>query len=192
MLKRVRSRLTYANVIAVYCSSHRAGRKLVPPALRLPRNSVGSAQIRTHSVGLSELRTGAVRSRVLHDGSVTTRDLSPKTIQTLRGGTGPAGPPGTSAVSYRAAINSGGDNVREGNAARASHVQPGEYTIAFAQPTADCIATATLASVPGGFVATPPPRPHHRRAVGHRHPRQDLRPRRQRHGRAGLDVIVAC
>ena len=45
-------------------------------ALTLPRNSVGSAQLRSDSVGRSELRDGAVRSSTIGDRSIRLRDIS--------------------------------------------------------------------------------------------------------------------
>jgi hypothetical protein len=120
-------------------------------AFSLPRNSVSSAQIRAHAVGASELRGGAVFSRHLHDGSVGLHDISARARAALHGARGVPGPPGAQGpagpmgMAYRAAINSGGQQVH-GNAVASSHVAGNqEYRITFARPIDDCVYTATLA-----------------------------------------------
>ena len=54
-------------------------------ALTLPRNSVGSTQIRARAVGPSELRTQAVSGRSVRDKSLTIKDVSPATRSALKG-----------------------------------------------------------------------------------------------------------
>jgi hypothetical protein len=116
-------------------------------AAKLPRDSVGSSQIRTHAVGSSDLATGAVSSRSIHNGTIQTTDLSAKAQASLRGKMGPAGPPGASGVTLRASVPSGG-TVAAGNAVRALHVGgTNEYSVEFAQDLTNCIPTATLATV---------------------------------------------
>src|ERR1700753_192640 len=107
MLSRLRSKLTYANVtasLALFMALGGTGYA----AVKLPRNSVGSAQIRTHAVGSSELKTGAVTRRAIHPHSVDTAAISPAAMAALRGQTGPQGPAGPSGVTLRAAVPSGG------------------------------------------------------------------------------------
>ena len=61
---RVRRHLTYANVIATMALFIALGGTSYA-ALALPKNSVGSRQIRSGAVGASELKTGAVRGVAL-------------------------------------------------------------------------------------------------------------------------------
>jgi hypothetical protein len=70
-------------------------------AAELPRNSVGSDQIRAHAVGPSELRPGAVRSSTIKDGELRLRDFragelpaGPAGPEGPRGPAGPQGAPG--------------------------------------------------------------------------------------------------
>lgn len=83
MLRRVRDRLTYANVIATTALFIALG-GTAWAATALPRNSVGDRQI----------RTGAVRSSEVRDRSLQLRDISRRARAALRGARGPAGPPG--------------------------------------------------------------------------------------------------
>src|SRR3954447_6815461 len=103
MLTRLRQELSYANVTATLALFIALGGTSYA-ALTLPRNSVGSKQIRSRAVGSSELRTRAVTSRAVRNRSIALRDLSESARQSLQGERGPVGPPGLSGVTYRAAI----------------------------------------------------------------------------------------
>lgn len=149
MIRGLRSRLTFANVtscVALFVALGGTGYA----AIKLPRNSVGRAQIRSRSVGSSELRKGAVTSRAIRHGTIRTSDLSAKTRSSLRGTPGPPGPAGPAGVTLRAAVPSGG-TVAAGNAVRATH-QGGTnvYTVDFGRTLTGCIPTATLAAVQSG------------------------------------------
>jgi hypothetical protein len=58
-------------------------------ALKLPKNSVGSAQIRTGAVGTSEVKDHSLRLKDFRTGQIPAG---------ARGATGPAGPAGTNGV----------------------------------------------------------------------------------------------
>ena len=146
MLAYMRSKLTYANVTATMALFVALGGTGYA-ALSLPRNSVGSAQIRSGAVGKSELRSKAVTSRAIRNRTVRLTDLSRATRESLRGAQGPAGP---SPVTYRTAITSGGAQSR-GNSQGADHVSgSNEYRVEFQNDVSGCIYTATLATVQAG------------------------------------------
>src|SRR4051794_18301245 len=131
MLTRLQQQLSYANVTATLALFIALGGTSYA-ALTLPRNSVGSKQIRSRSVGSSELHTSAVTSRTVRNRSLALRDLSRSARNSLTGQRGPMGPPSPSGVTYRAAIPSGG-SVSGGNATAAAHVGgTNEYRVAFA------------------------------------------------------------
>ena len=146
MFKRFRERLTYANVTASLALFIALGGTSY--ALTLPRNSVGSAQIRANAVGASEIRTAAVRSREIRNRSIRTSDLSVSARRSLRGAkgdAGPQGPAGPAAARYFAAVSAAGQFVR-GNATSGGHptAGSGSYTVGFAQSISGCVFTATL------------------------------------------------
>ena len=58
-------------------------------AVEMPRNSVGTDQIRANAVGPSELRAGSVRSSEIKDGELRLRDFKTGELPA-----GPQGPPG--------------------------------------------------------------------------------------------------
>jgi len=150
MLRRIASRLTYANVVSTAALFLALGLGTSYAAEHLGRNTVGSAQI----------RTGAVRSAEVHDRSLRTADLALSARNALRGKVGPAGPQGpagTPAVSYFAVVGSAGQLVR-GNAKGGGHtsVGSGTYNVTFGRDISACAYVATI----GTADATPPPAGH--------------------------------
>jgi hypothetical protein len=154
MMRRLARNLSYGNVTSTLALFLALGGTSY--ALTLPRNSVGSIQIRPRAVRASELATGAVRSHDVADRSLDLRDLSLNARASLKGASGPAGPAGAPAVTYRAAVNSGNEHVR-GNATSGEHRNVNEFVVGFARSVDECISTATLATVEGGMVVDPPP-----------------------------------
>jgi hypothetical protein len=132
-MRRIRDKLTYANVISSIALFIALGGTSY--ALTLPHNSVGAAQIRSKAVGPTEIRTGAVRSR-----------------ESLRGRTGPTGPAGPPGPTYTAAVTGLGEKVR-GSSIGATGRGLNESLVAFSRNVDDCVSTATLANVDG---ANPP------------------------------------
>ena len=100
--------LTYANVMATAAVFIALGGTSYA-VTALPRNSVGSKQIRSNAVGTSELRKR--RSAVVAtsgDRTIQLDDVSLSARRSLRGQTGPAGPqgpPGPAVTPYTAAVN---------------------------------------------------------------------------------------
>src|SRR4051794_2099071 len=154
-LARLRAGITYANAMSTIAVFIALGGTTYAAAT-LPRNSVGAAQIRSNAVGSSEIRSGAIRSSELRNGSVTLNDISVGARASLRGAQGPAGPPGSSAATYRAAVNSGG-GTPSGNARSVTHVSGNEYTVAFDRDVSACLYSATLAGVQNGATLEQPP-----------------------------------
>lgn len=142
MLTKLRSHLSYANVTATLALFVALGGTSYA-ALTLPRNSVGSKQIRTGAVGSSEVR----------NRSLKTADLSLSARASLRGAkgdTGAAGPAGAPAVRYFAAISAAGERTR-GNATFSTHTVGGSgaYTVAFGQNVSACAYSATVGTTDG-------------------------------------------
>ena len=157
MMRRLTRNLSYSNVMSTLALFLALGGTSY--ALTLPRNSVGSNQIRPRAVRASELATNAVRSHDVADRSLDLRDLSLSARASLSGASGPAGPAGPAgapAVTYRAAINAGNGHVR-GNATSGERPNIGEFIVGFERSVDECVSTATLASVEGGIPVDPPP-----------------------------------
>jgi hypothetical protein len=141
VLQRLRGKITYANVTATLALFIALGGTSYA-ALTLPRNSVGSAQI----------RTAAVRSSDIRDRKIGVRDLSATARAALKGTMGPQGPQGpagASAIKYFASVSPSGALVR-GNATSGSHLQPiGAYVVGFSESVSGCTYGATLGTTDG-------------------------------------------
>jgi hypothetical protein len=157
MGRGIRNRLTYANVLATLALFLALGGGAY--ALTLPRNSVGSAQLRSDSVGRAEIRTGAVTSSAVRNRSVRLRDLAESTRNSLRGQVGPPGAQGPAGPSYFAAVDALG-RVARGNARSSLPFGANGRLIGFSRPMHSCVATVSLATVPGAQPTTPPPTGH--------------------------------
>ncbi|MGZ4270414.1 MAG: hypothetical protein ACXVSX_14540 [Solirubrobacteraceae bacterium] len=96
-LRRLRQRLTYANVTATAALFVALGGSSYA-AVTLPRNSVGAAQ----------LRKSSVRSDKVRDRSLEVRDLSLRARESLRGQRGPVGPQGPPGGTGSSGSSSGG------------------------------------------------------------------------------------
>jgi hypothetical protein len=82
-MKRFRGRLTYSNVIATLCLILLIGGGTAYAATQLPRNSVGSAQLKKGAVTPAKLSGGAKAALIAPQGN-----------EGPRGATGPQGPKG--------------------------------------------------------------------------------------------------
>lgn len=144
MIAWLRDRLTYANVAATTALVLALGGTSYA-ALSLPRNSVGSEQIRSR----------AVNSRHVNNGSLRLADLGAGARRALQG---QEGPPGLPAAKFFAVVSTSGAFLR-GNATHGGHTVGGSgaYTVGFAENVSGCAYTATLgttdgSTVPGGRV----------------------------------------
>jgi hypothetical protein len=152
MKRRLREWLSYANVISTLALFVALGGTSY--ALTLPRNSVGSSQLKSDSVGRSEIRRGAVRSGEIRDKTVLSRDISPTARRALRGQQGPPG-----VTFHQSVTSSGGSGV--GNARSVEGGGGfGTRIIGFNRSVSDCVAVASLTSIPGGPVPNPPGNGH--------------------------------
>jgi hypothetical protein len=90
---RLRSRVSYANVTASLALFVALG-GTAAAAVTLPRDSVGSTQIRTNAVRASEIAKDAVGSSEIEDNDIRLADISAGARRSLQGAQGPAGPRG--------------------------------------------------------------------------------------------------
>lgn len=154
-MRRLKIRLTYANVASTLALFVALGGTSYAVA-KLPRNSVGSKQIRTGAVGSSELHRGAVHSVDIRNGAVRLKDIRRSTRAALKGQAGPPGPPGQAAVSYFLEADSAGGTV-SGNGHVIGQQGINGYIVSFSRTVAGCTLVASPARVGGGAVTDPPP-----------------------------------
>lgn len=136
-MKRMRAKITYANVISTLCLFLLVGGGAAWAAIHLPKNSVGSKQLKK--------------------GAVTSSKLAPSAKASLVGPAGPAGPPGAPATALWARISETGLVVKGSGVVNAK--QPfgeGTYEVNFNRDVTGCTYQATSSDYPGMFVLVEP------------------------------------
>jgi hypothetical protein len=156
-MSRIRGQITYANAIATIALFVALGGTSYA-VTQLPRNSVGTQQIRTGAVRSGEIKNGAIRSRDIANRSISLRDVSLGARRSLRGQSGPAGPqgpPGAGTLLAGAVTSSGGIARGVGVATSGHDDGSGQYQVVFNRDVSACFAIATISDVPGGPTTNP-------------------------------------
>lgn len=144
MRHRLLDRLSYANVVATLALFIALGGTSYA-AIKLPKNSVGSTQI----------KTGAVHTAEIFNGTIRLGDISKSAQAALRGQTGaqgPQGPAGATAVRHFAAVNAAGTFVRGDAKSGGSDTGIGTYVVGFAEKVSGCAYSATLGTTDASTV----------------------------------------
>jgi hypothetical protein len=82
MMKKLRRRLTYANVVSTLCLFLVLGGGAAFAAAQLPKNSVGPKQLKKNAVGGAKIKNGAVNASKLADNSVIAAKLANEAVAT--------------------------------------------------------------------------------------------------------------
>jgi hypothetical protein len=136
-MKRIRAKITYANVISTLCLFLLVGGGAAWAAIHLPKNSVGSKQLKK--------------------GAVTPTKLSSSAKASLIGPAGPQGPQGAPATALWAEISETGLVIKGSGVVNAK--QPfgeGTYEVNFNRDVHACTYQATSAGYPGMIVLVEP------------------------------------
>ncbi len=144
MLHRLLNRLSYANVVATLALFIALGGTSYA-ALKLPKNSVGSTQIKTGAV-----HTGEIANRTIRLGDISLSARS--SLRGQAGPQGPQGPAGAAAVRHFAVVSAGGQLLRGDAKSGGSAGAVGNYTIGFAESVSGCAFDATLGTADGSTV----------------------------------------
>lgn len=81
-MKRLQRRLSYSNIVATLALFVALGGASYA-AVRLPENSVGTAQIRNGAVSRSKLKAGVINTKKLADGAVVGAKVNASTLGTV-------------------------------------------------------------------------------------------------------------
>jgi hypothetical protein len=152
----MRRHLTYANVVSSLCLFLVLGGSAYAVS-RLPRNSVGPAQIKSGAVHSSEVKDRSLRAKDFATGQL------PAGAKGDRGDAGPAGPrgaagtPGLNAASLFAAVAAAGTiSASSGVVGAVTHTaSTGIYAITFDRDVSECAFLATIGSRNGGLPGDP-------------------------------------
>lgn len=137
MLRRIRSRMTYANVVASLALFIALG-GVSYAAVKLPKNSVGVTQIKKSAVTGAKVKDGSLTGADVKNRSLTADDFAgavqgpagPQGVQGLKGDVGPAGAATKSIARKRVIATNGIDTTAARTAAPAVELfQQGALTV---------------------------------------------------------------
>jgi hypothetical protein len=164
-MRKLRDRLTYANVMATIAVFIALGGASYA-AIKLPKNSVGTKQIKKNAVKASEIANSSVGTKEVANGELLGEDFAPGQIPAAPSGQG--APPGQGAPNLFASIRDPGAMeaavVQYGRGVVAVNDPPGdgsEYEVTFDRSVTNCVVhvTAGRGDPPGppavGFEAVP-------------------------------------
>lgn len=155
MLARLRSHLTFANIVSLLALFIALGGGAY--AMTLPKNSVGANQLKKNAVISSKIKAGAVTASKVKAHSLLSADFAAGQLPAgPRGATGPSGAPG-SAVAYGAfagsstgvSISGPVKNLSAGNISRAG---AGAYCFSGLSFTPNNVVATLDSSFTSGFV----------------------------------------
>jgi hypothetical protein len=126
---------------------------LVSVLFATPVGQAASRLLPKNSVGTTQIKTGAVTSAKVKNGSLMAADFKggqlPAGPKGDPGAQGPKGDPGASATKLWAYVNDNGMLRRGSGIASTSRVGDGFYLVTFNQSVANCVGIAGYESQPG-------------------------------------------
>ena len=141
-MKRVVPRLTYANVMATVAVFIALGGASYA-AIKLPKNSVGTKQIKKNAVTSSKVKNGSLKANDFAAGQL------PKGPQGIPGEKGEKGDPGASATTLWARVRQDGLLLLNSNATGSKRIETGKYEVAFNRDVSKCGFVGSMASSAG-------------------------------------------
>ncbi len=141
-MRTLRDKLTYANVISTLCLFMLLGGGAYA-ATKLPKNSVGTKQI----------KNGAITGKKIKQGTIDAGKLTPSAVATLKGtkgdagAVGPQGPQGTTNGGAYATVEAGSEPAFVGAHPGFAAVEKAQEGIACLTPAAGTNVEHPLASV---------------------------------------------
>jgi hypothetical protein len=134
MIARVRSHLTYANVVSSLCLFILLGGSAYAAA------TIGSAQIKNNSIQGKDVKNRSLTRADLKRGSLPA---GPRGARGATGPKGPAGTPGAPATRLFAAVGSTGNLLYGSGVTGVTRQSTGVYTVAFNRPMDGCVGVAS-------------------------------------------------
>jgi len=164
MLRTLRSRMSYANVVstlalalAVGGGSAYAATKIGSDGLRY--HAVTSSKLATNAVGPTKVKDNSLAAREIRDNSLTSADIRNGTLQAgdFAAGQLPKGDKGDPGVAIFGVVTAEGALASgRGVAGIGGAPASGTYVVTFGQDVSKCAAIATLTGGPAGTVSAAP------------------------------------
>jgi len=163
MLRKLRSRMTYANVVSTIALALAVGGGTAYAATK-----IGTSNIRYHAVTGSKLSNNAVTASKVKNNALSSSDIRDNSIRGVDIRTGtleasdfaagqlPKGDKGDPATSIFAVVTAAGTLATAKGVTNLSSTDAGSYTATIAQDVSKCAAVATLVGGPAGTVTAEP------------------------------------
>jgi len=163
MLRQLRARLSYANVVstialvaAVGGGTAYAATKIGTKDIRyhavtgskLAVNAVTASKIKNESVSGADMRRSTVTSRNVKDGSLLAADFASGQL--------PKGEKGDPGVAIFGVVNAAGGVLSQRGVTGVDNTATGVYTITIGQPVSACAVVATLLGGAAGSITAQP------------------------------------
>jgi hypothetical protein len=110
----------------------------------LPRNSVGTAQLKKNAVNTSKVANRSLRAIDFASGQIPRGPAGPAGPAGAAGPAGPAGPAGAAATALWAVVDSAGTLIRNKGVSSVQKLAVGDYLVVFNQDVTACSYQATL------------------------------------------------
>jgi hypothetical protein len=163
MLRKLRSRITYANVVSTLALGLAIGGGTAYAATK-----IGTSNIRYHAVTGSKLATNAVTASKVKNSALSGSDIRDNSLTSADVRTGtllasdfaanqlPKGEKGDPATSIFGVVNAAGVLGSTKNVTNISSTDAGAYTVTVNQDVSKCAAVATLSGADTGTVSADP------------------------------------
>jgi hypothetical protein len=166
LLRKLRSQLTYANVVATLALALAVGGGTAYAASKIRASRIGyhavtASKVNFNAITASKVKNGSLTGRDLRDGTVTTQDVRNGTLRSEDFGagqlpTGPKGDPGAPATALHGSVSAAGSLTNGAGVSAVSAGAGATYTVTFTEDVSQCSVVATVADGDGGTVSGAP------------------------------------
>jgi hypothetical protein len=163
MIRKLRARLTYANVVSTIALLLAVGGGTAYAAAKIGTNNiryhaVTGSKVATNAVTASKVKNSALSGSDLRDNSIRGADVRNGTLEAVDFAAGqlPKGDKGDPATSIFAVVSAAGTLTTAKGITNLSSTDAGVYTATAAQDVSKCAAVATLAGGAAGTVTAEP------------------------------------
>lgn len=164
VIRKIRSRLSYANVVATIALVAAVGGGTAWAAAKIRTRNIGyhavtASKINYNAITASKVKNKSLTGKELRDGSVLTNDVRNGSLRAedFAAGQLPKGDKGDPGASIFGTVSAAGALVNgRGVTAVAPNPADASYTVSFAQDVTACAAVAMIGDLDGGTVSGGP------------------------------------
>jgi hypothetical protein len=160
MLRKLRSRMTYANVVSTIALALAVGGGTAYAATKIGTNNiryhaVTGSKVATNAVTASKVKNSALSGADLRDNSIRGADIRTGTLEASDFAPGQL-PKGDPATSIFGVVTAAGTLANGKNVTSLSSTDAGVYTATITQDVSKCAAVATLVGGAAGTITATP------------------------------------